>query len=392
MADVSPQRRRVILAVVVLAVLVGIGIAVSRVWAGAESKTASQKATPERKVPVLVENAVQRDVPIVLEGLGTVTPLATVSVRSQVDGQLVSIAFQEGAVIKKGQQLAQIDPRPFQNSVAQTNATFARDQAALKNAKLMLQRNTELRAQNLIAQQQVDDQQSLVDQAEATAGISKANNDSAKLQLEYSRVVSPIDGVAGIRQVDPGNIVRSSDVNPLVVLTQIDPIAVIFTVPQDEITRIQTAAGSETLGVEVWSRDGRAKLAAGSLSVIDNQVNSGTGTLRLKALFANPTRALWPNQFVKARLTVEQKRDAMVIAAAAIQRGPKGTFVYIAAPDDTAQLRPVEVDIIEGPVAVLSAGVKAGERVITDGQSQLKPGAAIDPRTAAVPTEARGER
>ncbi len=395
MAEGSPKRRRVVLAVVVLAGLVIAGVVISRVTGSASSgsgKGGRPGAVAERKVPVLIELATQRDVPIVLEGLGTVTPLATVAVRSQVDGQLMSVGFQEGSVVKKGQQLAQIDSRPFQNALAQTQATFARDQAALKNAKLTLERTLQLKNQNLIAQQQVDDQQSVVDQAEATAGISKANSDSARLQLEYSHVVAPIDGVAGIRQIDTGNIVHASDASPLVVLTQLDPISVIFTVPQDEISRIQKAAENDTLGVEVWSRDGRTRLASGSLSVIDNQINAGTGTLKLKAMFANPTRALWPNQFVKARLTVEQKKGALVVAAAAIQRGPHGTFVYVAAADDTAQLKPVEVDIIEGAVAVLSAGLKVGDRVIIDGQSQLKPGAAVDPRTAAITGDARGER
>ncbi len=345
--------------------------------ASADGKRGAGPSAGERKVPVLFETVARRDVPVVLEGLGTATPMATVAVRAQVDGPLMSVAFQEGAVVKKGQLLAQIDPRPYINSVAQTAATMARDAAQLQNAKLTLDRDLQLREQNLVAQQVVDDQRALVAQNEATLGMSKAANDAAKLQLEYSHVVAPIEGVAGLRQVDPGNMVRAVDATPLVVLTQLDPMAVVFTVPQDEVARIQAAFSRGALAVEVWSRDGRVRL--------------GTGTLKLKALFGNPQRALWPNQFVKARLTVEIKKDALVVAAAAIQRGPQGTFVYVVGADETVQARPVEVDLIEGALAVMNAGLAEGERVVVDGQSQLKPGAVVDARAALGP-DARGAR
>jgi multidrug efflux system membrane fusion protein len=344
----------------------------------------------DRKVPVLVEAAAQRDVPIVLEGLGTVTPLATVQVKAQVDGRLQSVAFKEGAVVHKGELLAQLDPRPFQIAVAQTAATLARDQAQLRNLKLTLERSRQLKEQNLVPQQQVDDQQTQVDSAEATVGIDQAANDNARLQLEYSRIVANIDGVAGIRQIDPGNLVKATDTLGLVVLTQLDPITVVFTVPQDELARVQRASAAGSLSVEAWARDGQSKLATGTLTVIDNQVSATTATVRLKATFENPTRALWPNEFVKARLAVEQRKDAVVIPAAAIQRGPQGTFVYLAGADDTAQVRPIEVDLIEGAQAILRSGVKVGERVITDGQSQLKPGAAIDARTPGATPPAGG--
>jgi multidrug efflux system membrane fusion protein len=339
---------------------------------------------------VLVEAAAQRDVPIVLEGLGTVTPLATVQVKAQVDGRLQSVAFKEGAVVHKGELLAQLDPRPFQIAVAQTAATLARDQAQLRNLKLTLERSRQLKEQNLVPQQQVDDQQTQVDSAEATVGIDQAANDNARLQLEYSRIVANIDGVAGIRQIDPGNLVKATDTLGLVVLTQLDPITVVFTVPQDELARVQRASAAGSLSVEAWARDGQSKLATGTLTVIDNQVSATTATVRLKATFENPTRALWPNEFVKARLAVEQRKDAVVIPAAAIQRGPQGTFVYLAGADDTAQVRPIEVDLIEGAQAILRSGVKVGERVITDGQSQLKPGAAIDARTPGATPPAGG--
>jgi len=394
-----PKSRGRVIAIVAVLLLVAGGGAFfffkqrsAAAQAGGAGAKGGKGGPPERKVPVLVEAAVTRDVPIVLEGLGTVTPLATVQMRSQVDGRLVNVAFKEGSLVKKGDLLAQIDPRPFQIAVAQTAATLARDQAQQRNAKLLLERDKQLKEQNLVPQQTIDDQQTLVDQLEGTMGIDQAANDNAKLNLEYARIVSPIDGVTGIRQIDPGNLVHAADATGLVVITQLDPISVIFTVPQDELDRLQKAMAGGTLSVEAWSRDGRTSLATGSLAVIDNQINATTGTLKLKALFPNPQRALWPNQFIKARLTVDQKKDALVIAASAIQRGPQGTFVYLAADDNTAQLKTVDVDIIEGPLAVLRGGIKAGDKVITDGQNQLKPGSAIDARTPGPVADAGGHK
>jgi len=378
----SSGRRVALVVFFVVALLAAVAFLSTRRGAAATpGKGGPGGKPPERKVPVLVEPARRLDVPIILEGLGTVTPLATVQLKSQVDGRLQTVTFKEGALVKKGEVLAQIDPRPFQIAVAQAAATLARDQAQLRNARLMLARNTSLRAQDMVPQQAVDDQQTLVDQLEATLAIDQAVSDHAKLQLEYSRLTAPVDGVAGIRQIDPGNLIRASDATGLVLLTQLDPISVVFTLPQDELGRLQKAMSAGSLKVEAWSRDGRALLAVGALAVIDNQINSATGTVRLKAAFPNPTRALWPNQFVKARVTVDQRQKALVIASAAIQRGPQGTFVYVVGDDHTAQLKPVEVDVIEGPLAVLLSGVDEGQAVVTDGQSQLKPGSAVDPRT-----------
>jgi multidrug efflux system membrane fusion protein len=331
-------------------------------------------------VPVLVESATQRDVPITLEGLGTVTPLASVSLKSQVDGRLLSVSFKEGALVKKGEVLAQLDPRPFQIAVSQTASTLTRDQAALRNARLTLGRSQQLLEQRLIAQQQVDDQQTIVDQLQGTVGVDQAALDTARLQLEYSRVVAPIDGIAGLRQVDPGNLVRATDATGLVMLTQLDPISVVFTLPQDELGRVQRAMAEGAVPVEAWSRDGRARLAVGVVAVVDNQISTTTGTVKLKAVFANPDKALWPGAFVKARLPVEWRRGAMVVAAAAVQRGPSGSFVYVATPENLAQVKPVEVELVEGVEAVLRSGLSGGERVIVDGQSQLKPGSPVEPR------------
>lgn len=377
-APVSHTRRNVIIAIVV--VLVGGGAAFFFTHRAADKKAQTSKGPPERKVPVLVEEVEQRDVPIVLEGLGTVTPLATVQVRSQVDGRLMSVAFKEGQPVKKGEQIALIDPRPFQIQVKQMESTLQRDAALLRNARLLLERNKQLKEQDLVAQQNVDDQQTVVDQLVGTAGIDQAALDSAKLQLEYAHVISPVDGVVGIRQVDVGNLIRASDATGLVTVTQLDPISVIFTVPQDELDRLQAAMHGETPPVEAWSRESTTLLARGQLTVIDNQVNATTGTVRLRAMFENPKRALWPNQFVKARLTVEEKKNATTINAAAIQRGPQGAFVYLAKDDNTAELRKVEVELITGQLALIKSGLEKGDKVITDGQAQLKPGSLIEVR------------
>ncbi|MFO0600187.1 MAG: efflux RND transporter periplasmic adaptor subunit [Myxococcaceae bacterium] len=366
--------------VFVVIALIGGGLWMTRKKEGPGGPPGAGKGGPERKVPVLVEPAAVRDQDLVLEGLGTVTSLATVQVKSQVDGRLSSVSFKEGAVVKRGELLAQIDPRPFQILVSQTASTLARDEAQLKNAELLLERNTKLKEQNLVSQQVVDDARTSVEQLKATRGIDQAANDNAKLQLEYSRIVAPIDGVTGLRQIDPGNLVRAADATGLVVLTQLDPISVIFTLPQDELERLQRAMSGGPLKVEAWSRDGRTLQATGELAVIDNQVNATTGTVKLKAQFQNPNRALWPNQFVKARIAIDRKKGALVIAAAAIQRGPQGSFVYVVGKDATAQVKPVEIDVIEGAVAVIRSGLEAGDQVITDGQSQLKPGSPVEPR------------
>ncbi|MBL9039611.1 MAG: efflux RND transporter periplasmic adaptor subunit [Archangium sp.] len=371
--------KRIVIAVIALSV---IGVVALRLRESSGDGASAKGAAPERKVPVQVEAAVKRDVPIILEGLGTVTPLATVTVRSRVDGQLESLSFTEGGPVKRGQLLAQIDPRPYRIAVAQSSATLERDLAQQRNLKLTLERFTDLRRQNLVPQQQVDDQQTLVDQAGATVGMDQAAVDNAKLQLDYTRITSPIDGIAGIRQIDPGNLVRASDATGLVVLTQLDPISVVFTLAQDELSRVSNAFSQGPRQVEAWSRDGRTLLATGELKVIDNQINLTTASLRLRAQFDNSDRALWPNQFVKARLHVESKQNALVVSASAVQRGQQGTFVYVVGADRTAQLKPVEVDFIEGSVAVLKSGIAPGELVVIDGQAQLKPGAAVDPRQA----------
>jgi membrane fusion protein, multidrug efflux system len=369
----------------VVAALSAIGVALVSVVAWPHSDKASDApkapgAGPGAKPPnVRVVELQPRPFSVVLEGLGTVTPIATVTVRPQVDGPLQSVVFQEGAAVRRGQLLAEIDPRPFRIRVAQAKATTARDQAQLQNARLDLERYKSLSEQKLIARQQLDSQQSMVDQLLASVAADEANAAEAQLQLQYTRIESPIDGVAGIRQVDPGNLVKATDTNGIVVLTQLDPIAVVFTLPQDQLTPLSAAMAAGPAKVEVWSRDGSQQLAVGTLQVIDNQINVQTASIRLKARFDNAERKLWPNQFVRARVTVSQESAALVLPAVAVQHGPQGAYVYVVSEKNVAELKPIKVALLQGEEAVIASGVKAGDRVVTQGQSQVKPGGPVNP-------------
>jgi multidrug efflux system membrane fusion protein len=288
--------------------------------------------------------------------------------------------------VKKGEMIALVDPRPFEAVVHQAVATVARDQANLKNAQLNLKRYEELSKQNLIAMQQATDQQSQVDQLAASVAIDQAQVETAKLNLEYAHIISPVDGVTGIRLVDPGNIIHATDTTGIVVITQLDPIAVLFTLPQDDLPQVSEQMGKGELTVDAFSRDGGAKLGAGKVLLIDNQINQTTATIRLKAVFPNPTSALWPNEFVKARLLLDTKRNVLVVPTPAIQRGPKGTFVYVVGADSTVSARLVVIDTTQGDQTILSSGVKPGENVVVDGQNQIRPGSKVAPR----PTEGSG--
>ena len=344
-------------------------------------------ASADRVVPVQTMPVVQRDVPVYLEGLGNVVPIASVQVRTQVDGRLDSVAFKEGQNVKRGDLLAQVDPRPFMIQLHNAQAALTKDSAQLRNGQLNLERYKTLRQQNLIPQQQVDDQQTLADQYVGAVATDQAAVESAKLNLDYARIVSPIDGVVGVRQVDPGNLVHASDATGIVVVTQLDPIAVLFTLPQDDLAAVSTEMAKGTLVVDAMSREGDKKLSSGKLTVIDNQINTTTATIRLKATFENPNRILWPNAFVKARITLSTRKGAIVVPAPAVQRGPQGIFAYVAAPDKTAQMRPIEVDITVGDLTIVTKGLQPGEQVVTDGQAQLRPGAKIAPRGADAPAK-----
>lgn len=343
---------------------------------------------PNRTQPVLAAPARMADLNVVQNGLGTVSALRAATVKARVDGLLQNVLFQEGQAVKAGDVLAEIDPKPLQVQLAQVEGQFARDQAQLNNAKLDLERYRVLLAQDSVAKQQLDSQESLVRQFEGTVKIDQAQVDNAKLQLSYTRVTAPISGRLGLRLVDAGNIVRSTDALGLVVITQIDPITVVFTIPQDNLQRVlQRLKAGEKLAVDAWDREQKNKLAIGTLITVDNQIDTATGTIKLKAQFPNPEGLLFPNQFVNVRMVVETKKDATVIPLAAIQRGAQGTIVYVVKEDKTVSLRPVKMGAVENDNVAIESGLKPGELVVTDGIDRLREGAKVEVTTPFVPRQ-----
>jgi multidrug efflux system membrane fusion protein len=344
---------------------------------GAAAPKGSGSAAPERVVPVATAVATKKDVPVILEGLGTVTPLATVTVKTQVDGRLDKVLFTEGQAVKKGELIALVDSRPFVIQLHSAEATLAKDESQLKNGQLNQERYETLRKGNLIPQQQLTDQQALVAGLDATMRTDRAAIESARLMIDYAHITSPVDGVTGIRQVDPGNLIHPADTNGIVIITQLEPIGVIFTLPQDDLPRVQRAMKEGKVSVEAYARDGIQKLGSGDLLLVDNQVNAQTATIRLKATLPNADHALWPNAFVKARMGLTTLKGVLVVPASVVLRGPNGTFAYVVAADKSVSVRPVEVTSIEGDVAVIGKGLQEGEVVVTDGQNQLKPGSHV---------------
>jgi multidrug efflux system membrane fusion protein len=321
--------------------------------------------------------ATQRDVPIYLEGLGSAVAYMTVTVRTQVDGRLDQVLFREGQYVEKGDLLAVIDPRPFEAQLRQAEGARIRDTAQLRDAELNLERYIDLRKRNLVAQQQVDDQRALVGQVKGALAIDEAQIKTARLNLDYAHIRSPIAGRTGIRQVDPGNVVHAADPNGIVVITQLDPIAVLFTLPEEDLVPVSTEMANRTLEVEAESRDGRHHLGRGELALIDNQINQATGTIRMKAIFPNPKRILWPNQFVKARLHLRTEEGALTIPASAVERGPDGTFAWLVDTSSVANPRPIATENLTGDIAIVQKGLDPGARVVTDGQDRLTPGAHV---------------
>jgi multidrug efflux system membrane fusion protein len=375
------RKRWVAVAVGIVAVVAVALLVRSRMGSSRSASAGAATAQAARPIPVLVAPAARRDVPIYLEGLGNVAAFRTVTVRTQVDGRLDAVLFQEGQLVRRGQVLAQIDPRPFQAQLHQAEGALARDEAQLKNAQVNAARDRDLVAQKLIPQQQIDADVAAVGQLEGAVRMDRAAIETARLNLDYARIVSPIDGVTGIRPVDQGNVVHPADPNGIVVVAQLDPIAVLFTQPQDQLPAISKQLAKGPLEVQAFSRDGSTLLGKGELAAIDNQINVATGTVRLKAILPNPDRALWPNQFVNARLRLETRKGALAIPSAAVQRGPSGVFVYVVAQDDTAAQRTIAVESIQGDLALVQSGLSEGERVVTEGQNQLRPGAKVAPRT-----------
>jgi membrane fusion protein, multidrug efflux system len=360
---------------------------------GGSGKASSGKSSGgSRAVPVVASPARVGDMRVDLTGLGTVSALNTVTVRSRVDGQLVNVHFTEGQFVNAGDLLAEIDPRPFQVQLAQAEGQLAKDKATLANAKLDLDRYQELFKNNLVPKQQVDTQATTLSQIDGAIKADQAQIENARLNLTYARITAPISGRVGLRLLDAGNIVHANDQTGLLVITQVDPIAVVFTIPEDSLQPVLRRMKGSKLPVDAYNRDLKTKLATGTLLTVDNQIDQTTGTVKLKAIFPNKDNTLFPNQFVNVRLLVDTLHDAVIVPSAAIQHSPQGTFVYVvqkdakadakdgkdASKDATVAMRDVQVRLAEGDDTAIAAGVvAAGEQVVTDGIDKLQPGAKV---------------
>ncbi|MCX7417951.1 MAG: MdtA/MuxA family multidrug efflux RND transporter periplasmic adaptor subunit, partial [Planctomycetia bacterium] len=343
---------------------------------------------PPKPIPVVTAIVKQRDLNLYLNGLGTVTAFKTVTIRSRVEGELQKVTFEEGQMIREGDLLAQIDPRPYEVQRDQAEGQLAKEEATLKAAKQMAARYNQLLPLKTVTQQEVDEQNAIVQQTEGGLQTVRATLKNAKLQLAYCRIMAPISGRIGLRLVDQGNIVRANDANGLAVITQLQPISLLFTIPQDDIIRVQKEMRvGESLAVDAFDRDFKTKLAAGKLVAIDNQVDPTTGTVRLKAVFENEDSSLFPNQFVNARLLVGTQRNALTVPSAAVQRGPSSTFVYVVQSDETVELRNIEIGPTEGSETSIRSGLSAGEIVVTEGLDKLQPGSKVATRDKEKPRD-----
>ncbi|MCC8954608.1 efflux RND transporter periplasmic adaptor subunit [Bradyrhizobium sp. Pear77] len=342
----------------------------------AAAATQSAVATPV--VPVTAAKVLQHDVPIVLEGLGTVTPINTATIRTQVQGTLDSVDFVEGKQVKRGDVLAKIDPRVYEAQVDQAEAALARDEASLKNARTNLARTQPLANRGFATQQLLDTQDSQVTQGEGTVALDKAALEAAQTQLSFATITAPFDGVTGIRRIDPGNIVHPTDTNGLVVLTQLQPIAVIFTLPSGEIPGVRQALASEDASVDVYDAQNKRKLDHGSLMLINNQVDSTTGTVQLKASFPNAGNTLWPGTFVNVHLTIAVRHDALTVPLTAVRQGPDGGFAYVVGANNVVSIRNVATGQSRDGQILIEQGLAANETVVTAGQYRLNPGTTVE--------------
>jgi membrane fusion protein, multidrug efflux system len=381
--DAKKGKSRAWLWLLILCLLAGGAYYLSRGAAAQNANKAGKQDGKQgsRSVPVVTATARKGDMEIFLDGLGTVTALNTVTVRTRVDGQLDKVAFTEGQFVKQGELLAQIDPRPYKVQLEQAEGQMARDEAQLKNARLDLERYRVLLAQDSVPKQQYDTQVAIVNQAEGTVKSDQAQIDSAKLQIVYCRITSPLTGRIGLRLVDQGNMVHASDANGLAVITQIQPIAVVFNIGAKDVPQVlQKLRTGAKLRVDAYSDDKSKKLAVGELLTIDNQIDLTSGTLRFKALFANQNGALFPNQFSNARLLIDTKRNTVIIPEAAVQRKPQGTFAYVVKSDKTVEERDIVLGPAEADARSVESGLSPDEVVVIEGVDKLQPGSKVTPR------------
>jgi len=359
----------------------GSALALCTVLTGcSRDQKAARASGPMPPVPVGVASVQQRNFPVYLTGLGSVQAFNTVALKTRIDGQITKVNFVEGQEVKQGELLIQIDPRPYEVAFATAQANLQRDEAQLKNAQVQYERLKALYAGGVIAKQDLDAQQASFGQYEGTIAADKAAIDNAKLNLTYTRITSPINGRIGLRQVDIGNYVQASATTPMAVITQMHPIAIVFTLPEDQLQAVRQRMKQGALNVDVYSRDDQTKLSTGKLLTIDNQIDQTTGTARFKAVFENPDNNLWPNQFVNVHLLLETRKDALTIPTSAVQRGPQGTFTYLVDDKNTVKVQPIEVALTQGNTAVVASGLQAGERVVTDGQEKLQAGSQVVPQ------------
>src|SRR5437016_195653 len=344
----------------------------------AKKKSAHASGSSPPAMAVVAAKARTGDLPIYLNGLGSAAALYTVTVRTRVDGELLSIPVQEGQMVAAGDLIAEIDPRPFQVQLLQAHGQKERDEAILANARVDLERYRILYSQNAVPKQQFDTQAATVNQYEAIVKADEGAIENAQLQLTYAHITSPIRGRIGLRLVDPGNIVHASDQNGLAVITQLQPITVIFNIAEDNIPQVmKKLQARQRLLVDAWDRDFKKKIATGALLTIDNAVDVNTGTVRFKAVFPNRDNAMFPNQFVNARLLIDTRRNTVLIPAGAVQRGPQATFVFVVKPDNTVEMRNVVLGPIEGDTASVDQGLSANEIVVTEGVDKLQQGTRV---------------
>jgi multidrug efflux system membrane fusion protein len=368
------MRKRTVILALLLLVAIGIGLALKFTL---EPTKSAEAPTPPAPIPVVAGIVTSSDVPIYLSGVGTVIAYNNVIVRSQITGQVIKIAFTQGQTVHQGDLLAEIDPRPYQAQLDQAMANRDRDQAQVVNAQANLNRYTPLLQKGFATAQLVDTQKAQLAQLQAMVKSDEAIIESARVNLSYTKLTSPIDGVTGIRQIDEGNIIHPTDLNGLVDVTQIQPISVIFTLPQTDFTQVQQQMAKETLPVLAYSQDDKTKLDEGKLLLIDNQINQATGTIRLRADFPNEKRQLWPGELINVRLRVDTRHDGLRVSAGAVQQGPKGPYVYVIGNDDKVQLRPVTVGQTSEGQALIDKGLTANEKVVVDGQYKLEEGTQV---------------